>query len=209
VSTVSDEVQGRHGWLRQVRIIQGGMGVAISGWRLARAVASHRACMGVVSGPALDSVTAARARGQNASAETCTHYLALTAEVYDREDGCVYVMSPPLRDEATKGRMWAGLARGEVCAVTSDDASYSAEAKALGKDSFDRIANGVPGKGMPSFKLDPTEVTGVVAYIRNFNAVLSGVPQEVDLVDDGWTTLVGKMMEIFRSGRAGALDRPG
>jgi cyclohexanone monooxygenase len=44
--------------------------------------------------------------------------------------------------------------------------------------------------------------------IRNFNAVLSGVPQDVDLVDDGWTTLVGKMMEIFRSGRAGALDRP-
>jgi len=44
--------------------------------------------------------------------------------------------------------------------------------------------------------------------IRNFNAVLSGVPQEVDLVDDGWTTLVGKMMEVFRRGRAGALDRP-
>ena len=60
VSTLSDEVQGRHGWLRQVRIIQGGMGVAISGWRLARAVASHRACMGVVSGTALDSVVARR-----------------------------------------------------------------------------------------------------------------------------------------------------
>ena len=60
VSTLSDEVQGRHGWLRQVRIIQGGMGVAISGWRLARAVASHRACMGVVSGTALDRVVARR-----------------------------------------------------------------------------------------------------------------------------------------------------
>lgn len=60
VSTLSDEVQGRHGWLRQVRIIQGGMGVAISGWRLARAVGSHRACMGVVSGTALDSVVARR-----------------------------------------------------------------------------------------------------------------------------------------------------
>ena len=46
------------------------------------------------------------------------------------------------------------------------------------------------------------------ARVRNFNAVLSGVPEEVDLVDDGWTTLVGKMMEIFRDGRAGALDRP-
>jgi NAD(P)H-dependent flavin oxidoreductase YrpB (nitropropane dioxygenase family) len=36
------------------------MGVAISGWRLARAVGSHRACMGVVSGTALDSVVARR-----------------------------------------------------------------------------------------------------------------------------------------------------
>ena len=44
--------------------------------------------------------------------------------------------------------------------------------------------------------------------IRNFNALLSGVPQEVDLVHDGWTTLVDRMMEIYRSGRAGALDRP-
>src|ERR1039458_216654 len=45
---------------RHPRIAQGGMGVAISGWRLARAVASHRACMGVVSGTALDSVVARR-----------------------------------------------------------------------------------------------------------------------------------------------------
>jgi dihydropyrimidinase len=97
------------------------------------------------SGPGLDSVSAARAKGQNASAETCTHYLALTAEVYDREDGHLYVMSPPLRDAPTQERMWQGLAKGELCAVTSDDASYSAEAKALGRESFDRIANGVPG----------------------------------------------------------------
>jgi NAD(P)H-dependent flavin oxidoreductase YrpB (nitropropane dioxygenase family) len=60
VSTVSDETPGRHGWLRQVRIIQGGMGVAISGWRLARTVAAHHGCMGVVSGTALDSVVARR-----------------------------------------------------------------------------------------------------------------------------------------------------
>ena len=44
--------------------------------------------------------------------------------------------------------------------------------------------------------------------VRNFNALLSGVPQEVDLVADGWTTLVDKMMAIYRNGRAGALDRP-
>ena len=46
------------------------------------------------------------------------------------------------------------------------------------------------------------------ARVRNFNALVSGVPQDVDLVDDGWTTLIGRMMEIYRDGRAGALDRP-
>ncbi len=39
------------------------------------------------------------------------------------------------------------------------------------RDMAQVIANGVPGKGMPAFKLDPSEVTGIVAYIRNFNAV--------------------------------------
>jgi len=42
---------------------------------------------------------------------------------------------------------------------------------ATDRDMSQVIANGVPGKGMPSFKLDPTEVTGIVAYIRNFNTV--------------------------------------
>jgi dihydropyrimidinase len=97
------------------------------------------------SGPALDLIEAARARGQQASAETCTHYLALTDEMYARPDGHLYVMSPPLRDAATQDRMWRGVASGALCAVTSDDASYSAEAKVLGRESFDRIANGVPG----------------------------------------------------------------
>ena len=32
----------------------------------------------------------------------------------------------------------------------------------------------------------------------NFNAMLSGVPQPEDLVDDGWTDLVGKMIRGFR-----------
>ncbi len=97
------------------------------------------------SAPALALIEAAQARGQAASAETCTHYLALTDEVYGRPNGHLFVMSPPLRDAANQARMWQGVARGSLAAVTSDDASYSAEAKALGADSFDRIANGVPG----------------------------------------------------------------
>ncbi len=39
------------------------------------------------------------------------------------------------------------------------------------RDMAGVITGGVPGKGMPAFKLDPSEVTGIVAYIRNFNSV--------------------------------------
>lgn len=97
------------------------------------------------SGPALDLIEAAQARGQAVSAETCTHYLALTDEVYDRPDGHVFVASPPLRDKANQERIWRGVASGSLEIVTSDDASYGAEAKALGKARFDTIANGMPG----------------------------------------------------------------
>lgn len=97
------------------------------------------------SAPALDLIAAAQARGQAATAETCTHYLALTAEKLDGPDGHLFVMSPPLRDAMHQNRMWQGVADGTLAAITSDDASYSADAKALGAESFDRIANGVPG----------------------------------------------------------------
>ncbi|MBM3557743.1 MAG: amidohydrolase family protein, partial [Alphaproteobacteria bacterium] len=80
-----------------------------------------------------------------ASAETCTHYLALTDEVYHRPDAHLWVMSPPLRDAAHQARLWRGVANGEIAAVTSDDASYSAAAKKLGSASFATTANGIPG----------------------------------------------------------------
>ncbi len=97
------------------------------------------------SGPGLDLVAAAQARGQRASAETCTHYLALTDDAYQRPDAHLYVMSPPLRDKSHQDRLWQGIAKGEIGAVTSDDASYSAAAKRLGAESFATTANGVPG----------------------------------------------------------------
>jgi len=44
--------------------------------------------------------------------------------------------------------------------------------------------------------------------IENFNALVTGIPQEEDLVDDGWTDLIGKMLEMYREGREGVFDRP-
>ena len=38
--------------------------------------------------------------------------------------------------------------------------------------------------------------------MENFNGMVSGVPQPEDLVDDGWTDLVGKMIRHFRDAMA-------
>ncbi|MFK7918483.1 MAG: flavin-containing monooxygenase [Ilumatobacter sp.] len=38
--------------------------------------------------------------------------------------------------------------------------------------------------------------------MENFNSLVSGQPQAVDLVDDGWTDIVGKLMTMIRNGSA-------
>ena len=43
----------------------------------------------------------------------------------------------------------------------------------------------------------------------NFNALVSGQPQETDLVDDGWTSLIGKMLRLYLESQKGeALSLP-
>jgi cation diffusion facilitator CzcD-associated flavoprotein CzcO len=38
--------------------------------------------------------------------------------------------------------------------------------------------------------------------MENFNSMISGIPQEKDLVDDGWTDLIGKMINQFQNAKA-------
>jgi cation diffusion facilitator CzcD-associated flavoprotein CzcO len=44
--------------------------------------------------------------------------------------------------------------------------------------------------------------------MENFNALVSGVPQAEDMVNDGWTDLIGKMMRMFRDNAAREGDGP-
>jgi cyclohexanone monooxygenase len=54
---------------------------------------------------------------------------------------------------------------------------------------------------------DPVWVAGLEPgwqkrRMENFNGLVSGVPQSEDLVNDGWTDLIGKMIRRFRKARA-------
>jgi dihydropyrimidinase len=129
----------------------------------AEAVATHRAMafaratgapvhvVHLSSAAALAYVRDARASGVRAHAETCPHYLALTADRYASPDPAVVagaVISPPLRSTDDQDALWAGLADGSLDLVATDhvpDRMSVEKAEALRGVPFDRVSNGAPG----------------------------------------------------------------
>ncbi len=97
---------------------------------------------------ALEMVTEARDRGLPAFAETCPQYLFLSYDNYEEPgfDGAKYVMSPPLRAQATQDRLWRGLAFNDLQAISTDHCPFCMkEQKVLGEGDFSKIPNGAPG----------------------------------------------------------------
>lgn len=78
-------------------------------------------------------------------AETCPHYLSLTSELYDGEDGRNYVCSPPLRSRADGEALWGLMRDGLIQTVNSDHCGYDTEQKHRFPDDFTKIPNGLPG----------------------------------------------------------------
>ena len=71
------------------------------------------------SAGALSSLAAARQRGVQVTAETCPHYLTLTAEQVP-DGATMFKCCPPVRDERNREALWQGLASGVIDCVVSD-----------------------------------------------------------------------------------------
>lgn len=103
---------------------------------------------------AVEAIRAAKKRGVDVIAETCSHYLTLTQERNKGEDGILYLMSPPLRSQEDQDALWEGLADGTLSLVTSDNCTFprwmkeqSLERGADGKvvQDFTKVISGVSG----------------------------------------------------------------
>ncbi len=80
---------------------------------------------------ALPVLRAARRAGTPVTAETCPHYLTLTTS--DALGGdAAFKCCPPLRDDANRDGLWAGLRDGTIGLVASDHSPCPAELKAGG-----------------------------------------------------------------------------
>lgn len=82
-------------------------------------------------------------KDQPVYAETCPQYLTLDQGLYNREDGALWVMSPPLRNSNDRDALWDELWNGTVTTIGSDHCLFEPEQKRW--PSFAQIPNGIPG----------------------------------------------------------------
>ena len=100
---------------------------------------------------ALERVMEARDRGLPAYAETCPQYLFMSEDDLkgtpeDPFQGAKYVCTPPLRPAFHHDHLWRGLRNYDLQVVATDHCPFCfKDQKELGRDSFAKIPNGMPG----------------------------------------------------------------
>jgi dihydropyrimidinase len=135
----------------------------------------------VQSKSAADEVSRAKAKGINVYGEPLAVALAVDGRECWNKDwrhAAAYVMSPPLReDPTTKDYLMQALKDGSMDCVGTDNCTFSANQKALGKDDFRMIPNGTNGiedrmsivwhKGVKGVDLSPQDFVKVKGIAVN------------------------------------------
>ena len=132
------------------------------------------------SATALSRIAAAHAAGRRISAETCPHYLTLAAERVP-EGATEFKCCPPIRDDANRDRLWAGLADGVIDCVISD---HSPSTPDLKQGGFDRAWGGVSSLqlGLPAVWTEARQrghsLSDVVRWMATAPANLVGLSRK-------------------------------
>jgi allantoinase len=94
------------------------------------------------SSDALPMIASARREGVRITAETCPHYLALSAE--EIPDGATqFKCCPPVREAANRELLWRGLADGTIDCIVSDHSPCTPELKRLDVGDFGLAWGGI------------------------------------------------------------------
>jgi allantoinase len=133
------------------------------------------------SATALPLLSAARADGVAVKAETCPHYLALSAEEIADGDTAAKC-GPPIRDAANRAALWEGLAAGVLDAVVSDHSPCLPQMKMLSTGDFSTAWGGISSLqvALPvvwtAARSRGFGLTDVVRWMAQAPADLAGLP---------------------------------
>jgi allantoinase len=132
------------------------------------------------SASALALLGEARSAGLPISAETCPHYLGLTAE--EVPDGATeFKCAPPIRDAANREALWQGLRDGILDLVVSDHSPCTPELKRLDQGDFMAAWGGIAslGLGLPAVWTEARDrgfgVTDVARWMSERPARFAGL----------------------------------
>ena len=92
---------------------------------------------------ALGQIAAERLAGTKISVETCPHYLALS---YEKQDGYLAKVMPPIRSQDDVGAVWQAVRRGAVDTIGTDHVANRLSLKLGGDDVWGALA-GFPSIG--------------------------------------------------------------
>ena len=105
-------------------------------------VTAHMHIVHLSSAEALPTIHEAREAGLTITAETCPHYLTLFAEACP--DGkTLYKCCPPIREDANRDQLWAGLTSGDIDFVVSDHSPCTPQLKHLDSGDLERAWGGI------------------------------------------------------------------
>lgn len=94
------------------------------------------------SADSIAQIRAAKDEGLPFTAETCAHYLCLTAEEVPDGD-TTYKCAPPIREGENRDRLWEGLAEGVIDFVVTDHSPCTPHLKKLEGGDFHQAWGGI------------------------------------------------------------------
>jgi len=112
---------------------------------LAKAAGSALYVVHLSTEEGLNHLRQAQHQGYAIMMESCPQYLEFTKDVYAREDGLNYIMTPPLRLKKDNEALWRGIERGEIPCMGTDHCPFSTDQKLLGRELFSKVPNGGMG----------------------------------------------------------------
>ncbi|MFF3560708.1 allantoinase AllB [Streptomyces sp. NPDC002574] len=132
------------------------------------------------SAEALPLIAAARREGVRLTAESCPHYLTLTAE--EVPDGATeFKCCPPIREAANRDALWQGLLDGTIDCVVSDHSPSTADLKRFDSGDFGAAWGGISSLqlGLPAIWTEArrrgASLTDVVRWMAQGPARLAGL----------------------------------
>ena len=142
------------------------------------------------SADALNMIASAREEGVRISAETCPHYLALTAE--EIADGATqYKCCPPIREGRNQDLLWRGLLDGVIGLIVSDHSPCTADLKKFETGDFQSAWGGISSLqlGLPIIWTEARKRGVGLSQVANW---MSARPSALAGLDQKGAIAVGK-----------------